>query len=114
MMRITCRTGILLAMLTVFGWTARADDDNGTNASSASVDRLQQMIDKRRDVELEMHKLRLELIKTDPDINRLHEKIMAMHKELQIKIDANPMMQQLIKKSEQLDREIKKSTADKK
>lgn len=68
---------------------------------------------QRREVELEMYKLRLEMIKTDPEISRLHEKILAMHKELQLKIDNVPAMQKLIRRAEQLDRDLRR-TSDKK
>lgn len=72
-----------------------------------------QLLAQRREVELEMYKLRLEMIKTDPEISRLHEKILAMHKELQLKIDNVPAMQKLIRRAEQLDRDLRR-TSDKK
>lgn len=65
---------------------------------------------QRREVELEMYKLRLKMIKTDPEISRLHEKILAMHKELQLKIDNVPAMQKLIKRAEQLDRDLRRNS----
>ena len=100
---------VLFSILAAFPLRA-ADNASADTASPKET----QLKEKRRAIELEMHKLRLELIKTDPEITRLHERIMAMHKELQIKIDSNPMMQLLLRKAEQLDREIKRVAAEKK
>lgn len=75
---------------------------------AAKDDKQTQLQAQRREVELEMYKVRLEMLKADPEIRRLHEKIMAMHKELQIKIDSAPAMQRLLKRAEQLDRDLRR------
>jgi len=110
-MNIAGKTIVLGLLAGLMSWPVLAQQDD---AAAAAAERERQMVEKRREVELEMHRLRLELIKTDPDMSRLHEKIVALHKELQIKIDSNPMMQRLIKKADQIDRELKRSSSTEK
>ncbi len=67
---------------------------------------LDKLTKERNSLEHEMHKLRVELIKTDPELKLLHEKILAMHKELAIKIDNKPAMRKLVIKAAKLDAKI--------
>ncbi len=56
---------------------------------------------------LKMHELRLKLIDDDPELKKLHNKIMDLHKELGIKIDQNKEMRELIIKNISINEKIK-------
>ncbi|MDD4816683.1 MAG: hypothetical protein PHI85_01780 [Victivallaceae bacterium] len=49
---------------------------------------------------------RSELISGNADCRELHEQIMALHRELALKLDADPAMRELNVKAEELDRRI--------
>ena len=53
------------------------------------------------------HKLRVKLITSDAEIKRLHQRIMALHKELALKINANKSMRLLIEKQTKLTEQIR-------
>ncbi len=55
----------------------------------------QQQIDKR-----------IEILNTNEECRTLHNEIMALHRELALKMDANPDMHQLNLKADELDRKI--------
>ena len=80
-------------------------------AAFAAVNVKEQLdaLQKERDqLELEMHKVRIELIKSDPALTRLHQRIMAMHKELAIQVDRKPEMSKLYSKAAKFDVELEK------
>ncbi len=52
------------------------------------------------------HKLRVKLITSDAEIKRLHRRIMALHKELAIKINEKKSMKLLIAKQKDLEAQI--------
>ncbi len=60
-----------------------------------------------------MHKLRVDLIKSDPALKKIHDKIMALHRELAIKIDLNEKMKELLKKSIRINNSIKEIEEEK-
>ena len=70
-------------------------------------DDLQTLKEERAKLALEMHKKRVEMIKNDKALRELQKKIIALYKELAIRIDNNPEMRKLIEKSEALDRDIR-------
>ncbi len=49
---------------------------------------------------------RAELIAGNADCRELHEQIMALHRELALKLDADPAMRDLNTKADELDRKI--------
>ncbi len=49
---------------------------------------------------------RAQLIATDAECKKLHEQIMAMHRELAIRLNSNPDMRALNHQAEELDRKI--------
>jgi uncharacterized Fe-S cluster-containing radical SAM superfamily protein len=62
-----------------------------------------------------MFDLRVKLIKTDPALKKLHEKIMEMHKELALQLDSKKEMRELAKKLRKVQKsleEIKKEKED--
>jgi hypothetical protein len=52
-------------------------------------------------------KLRVKLITSDAEINRLHKRIMALHKELALKINAKKSMRLLIEQQTKLTEQIR-------
>ena len=76
-------------------------------ADAAGGDDLQTLKEERAKLALEMHKKRVEMIKNDKALRELQKKIIALYKELAIRIDNNPEMRKLIEKSEALDRDIR-------
>jgi hypothetical protein len=55
-----------------------------------------------------MHKLRIKLLKTDPELKKMHESIMAMHRELALKMAANKQMQTLIMSFDKTSGQVRK------
>ena len=53
------------------------------------------------------HKLRVKLIASDAEIKRLHQRIMALHKELALKINAKKSMRLLIEQQTKLTEQIR-------
>ncbi len=115
---------IIIAMFAIFvvsSYTyADVLDDilgNKTEQKKANLAKIKKEIDvlKKEQLELilKMHKLRLKLIKENPNLNKLHNKIIALHKELAIKIDQNVEMKQLIIKNISIDKKIKKQIVKK-
>ena len=49
---------------------------------------------------------RAELISSNPDLKQLHDQIMTLHREMALKLDANPEMQNLNAEAEALDQQI--------
>ncbi len=70
-------------------------------------DKAKRLEEQRRALELQMHSLRVDLIKQDSDLNLLYQKILAMHKELQLRIDNKPAMKKLAQQAADLELEIK-------
>ncbi len=65
------------------------------------------------EISKEMHKLRKDIIKKDPALKKLHNKIMALHRELAIKIDLNEGMKKLLKKGIKANNLIKEIVEEK-
>ena len=57
---------------------------------------------------------RLELIKADADLQQLHDQIMALHRELALRLNGKPEMQQLLRQAEELDSRIANCAANRK
>ncbi len=73
-----------------------------------AVKRLEQLQGKQRELAEAMYKLRLELIKNDSELKRLHQQIIALYRELALRVDSKKEMRILIAKHEQLEKEISK------
>ncbi len=58
------------------------------------------------DLEDEMAKLRVEIIQKDPDLQKLHNQIIALHRELALRVDTKREMRVLILKAEEINREM--------
>ena len=68
-----------------------------------NYDDLEKLKQDKRKLAIEMHNKRVELIKKIPALKTLQKKIVALHRELAIRIDNNSEMRKLISK----EREIK-------
>ena len=79
----------------------------------ANPEKLEDLREGRKKVLTEIYKLRLKLIQEDPDIKALHKKIMALHRELAVKIDNKEEMKELLRKNRMIDAEISKLTEEK-
>lgn len=64
------------------------------------------LLRQRRELEVKMHQTRVELIKKDPELQVLHRRIMALHKELALKVDASAAMTPLRQKAAETDKEL--------
>jgi hypothetical protein len=93
---------LLLAVLSVSINIPAADD----------YETLQTLKEQKKELMLKMHRKRVELIKKDPALLDLQKKIMALHKELAIRIDNNEEMRKLVDKLRKIEREIKNLEGD--
>ena len=55
---------------------------------------------------MQMHNKRAKLLKNDPELKELHRRIMALHKELALRLDKNKEMQTLKNKAEKVEIQI--------
>ncbi len=69
---------------------------------------------ERAELAQEMHKKRLDLIEKEPELKALHDKVIALHKELALQLDKHRDMAPLVKKARQLDAEISRLEEEKK
>lgn len=78
----------ILLLITVIGITLALQADDYDTQESLNK--------KRSDLLVKIHNKRVELIKKTPSLMELQKKIMALHKELAIRIDNNEEMRELI------------------
>jgi len=62
----------------------------------------------REDLQEKMHSVRVKLINEDPDLQLLHKKIMALHKELALQLESKKEMRKLTDKLKDIDAELDK------
>jgi glucose-6-phosphate-specific signal transduction histidine kinase len=74
--------------------------------SGEAMDKLLELQKKHQNNITAKHSLRVKLITEDADIKRLHQRIMALHKELALKINAKKPMRILIAEQKQLATQI--------
>lgn len=97
------RAFIVLLFFTA-GLLARLSAESAEASGKAESDvKIKKLEAEKKNLALEMHRLRVSLIKSDPEIRELHKKIMAMHKELAFKIDAKPEMKELLAKARRVE-----------
>ena len=70
-------------------------------------DKLKVLKQEKRELKIKMHKKRKELIKKDPSLQELQKKIIALHKELAIRIDNNEEMREFVSKLKEIELQIK-------
>lgn len=88
---------LMLIFLVLFAVMLRADN----------FDKIEELKAQKRQIALQMHKKRVELIKNTPSLKELERKIIALHKELAIRIDNNSEMRELINKQKKIEMDIK-------
>jgi hypothetical protein len=75
--------------------------------SSEASDKLLDIQNKQQKNITAKHALRVKLLKEDKEIIRLHKRIMALHKELAIKINAKKSMRILIAQQKNLKEQVR-------
>ena len=81
-----------------------------TSTDSDKEKKIRELLQEKKRIMYQMHQLRVELIKRDPELQKLHSKIMAMYRELGIKIDSKTEMKELITRTREIERSIIKIT----
>lgn len=101
---------LILAMIACSALVFAADDD-----SDKAGPQEQKLLNEEKKIAKQMFDLRVKLIKTDPALQKLHKKIMEMHKELALQLDSKKEMRELAKKLRKVQGlldEIKKKKED--
>lgn len=75
-------------------------------ASADDRDDLDKLRREKADIDLKMYEKRVELIQKDAELKALHEKIMAYHKELAMRLDKHPEMTDFVRKAKRISAEI--------
>jgi len=73
-----------------------------------NYEKIEKLKEGKKNIAFLMHKKRVELIKITPSLKELHKKMVALHKELAIRIDNTSAMRKLITQQKQIDLEIKR------
>ena len=69
---------------------------------------LEQLKKEREQVTAELHSRRMELIQNTPELKTMHDKIIAMHKELALRLEKDREMSRLLKRFKDADDQLKK------
>lgn len=70
------------------------------------AEEIKRLESKRAEITWKIVDKRTELISSNPDLKQLHDQIMALHREMALKLDANPEMQKLNAEAEAIDQQI--------
>jgi len=95
----------LVILITALAFSVSYADDKKDVQSSGEYEKL---VEGKKKNESKMYELRLKLIKEDPELEALHRKIMALHKELALRLDKKDEMKKLLEKQKELSSEIEK------
>ena len=95
----------LMILLVCFGTGLMLQADD-------SLEKLNDLKKKKQELLLKMHKKRVELIKNDPFLKELERKIIALHRELAIRVDNNDEMRKLLDELSALETKIKMMGGD--
>lgn len=87
---------LIVTMLSLATIAAYGDD----------YDDLEKLKQEKRKIAMDMHNKRVELIKKIPSLNKLQKKIIALHRELAIRVDNNSEMRKLISKEKEITTKI--------
>lgn len=77
-------------------------------ASCENSEKLTDLKKQRTELQMKMHEKRLELIGSVDELKKLHDKVLALHREMALLLDKNKEMKPLVEKAKDLDAEIKK------
>lgn len=76
-----------------------------------AADKINGLTEQSKKIEADMYKLRIELIKKDPALFKLHKQIMALHKELALKVDSKKEMRILLSRADDITKQIEELKA---
>ncbi len=76
------------------------------NAPDAKILKLESLKQQAADLDKEMIELRTEIIKNDADLQKIHNQIIALHRDLALRVDSKREMRVLILKAEEINRQI--------
>ncbi|HBM17173.1 MAG TPA: hypothetical protein DD381_12645 [Lentisphaeria bacterium] len=68
--------------------------------------KINDLINQRRQVSMSIYQTRVDLIKSDPNLRVLHQAIIDLHEKMAKELNANPKMVVLIDKGNELDKEM--------
>lgn len=74
--------------------------------------KINELINKRRQISLQIYQQRVQLIKEDPALKVLHEAILSLHTKMANELNANPKIVPLMDKGKEIDNEIAKLISD--
>lgn len=92
---------ILITALVFF--TSYADDKD-----AQASDEYGKLVEEQKANELKMLETRIKLIKEDSELEALHRKIIALHKELALKLDKKEEMKKLLEKKKRIEGELER------
>jgi predicted nucleic acid-binding Zn-ribbon protein len=78
----------------------------GVQPADANTLKVESLKKQAADLEAEMTKLRTEIIKADPDLQKIHNQIIALHRDLALRVDSKREMRMLILKAEEVTRQL--------
>lgn len=70
------------------------------------------LINKRRQVSMDIYRTRVELINTDSNFRIMHQAIMDLHQKMAKQLNDNPKIVALIDKGKEIDKEITQAVQD--
>ncbi len=88
---------VLLIMLAVISISVTADD----------YEKIRVLKEKKIAIDIQMHHKRIEIIKKNPSLQELQKKIIALHKELAIRVENNEEMRKLVNKLRDIETKIR-------
>lgn len=96
LLMISCFAGAALMMM----------GQAGVKTPNENTLKIENLKKQAVDLDSEMIKLRTEIIKKDPDLQKLHNQIIALHRDLALRIDSKREMRVLILKAEEISRQL--------
>lgn len=79
----------------------------GVQSPDANTLKVESLKKQAVELEDEMTRLRTEIIKADPDLQKIHNQIIALHRELALRVDSKREMRVLILKAEEVERQLR-------
>jgi hypothetical protein len=70
--------------------------------------RFKALMKEREELQQRMHALRVKLLQEDPELEKLHKRIMELHKELALQLESKKDMRKFCDKLKEIDAELDK------
>jgi hypothetical protein len=74
--------------------------------------KINDLINKRRQISMSIYQTRVDLINTDPNLRVLHQAIIDLHEKMAGELNNNPKIVSLVDKGKEIDEEITKAIQD--